>query len=307
MAWIKRNLWFFIGGVVALGLLGAAGFYNYTSWNHNSEMLDTLKEHYDTLKSLSAPEANPGNETVNKIEQAKDQEKQIRAWLDQARTWFAPIAPIPPESPVTGETFSAALHRTIDALQHEAEAAHVQLPPEYGFSFEAERSLVKFSPGSLDALATQLGEVKSIAEVLYGAGVNELDSIQRVHASDDDINGPQSDYIGDQPVTTDQAVMTPYVVTFQSFGPEIARVLTGFAGSHHCFIVKSINVQPGTGSSQSAPMGMQDRFHGRNRMLPPMENPVAAVPGKGGLNTFLKEQLLRVSLEVEIVKLQNKN
>ena len=28
MAWIKRNLFFVIGGILAIGLLGAAGFYD---------------------------------------------------------------------------------------------------------------------------------------------------------------------------------------------------------------------------------------------------------------------------------------
>jgi hypothetical protein len=36
MAWIKRNLFFVIGGILAMGLLGAAGFYNYKGWSHNT-------------------------------------------------------------------------------------------------------------------------------------------------------------------------------------------------------------------------------------------------------------------------------
>ncbi len=316
MAWIKRNLFFFIGGVVALALLGAAGYYNYTNWSRNSDMLDKLKEIYGTLGALNDPAANPGNDKINKIQQAKDQTAQLKDWLDQTAVWFAPIAPIPPSTPaapVSSETYAAALRRTISLMQHEAEAANVVVPPDYGFSFEAERSLVKFSPGSLDGLAVQLGEVKSISEVLFAAGVNELQSIQRVRVSDDDANGPQGDYIGDQSVTNDQVVLTPYVVTIQSFGPEIARIFSGFAGSPHCFIIKSINVQPATGNNNApGPMGLPPgqeprMLRGRGEFLPPMQNPQAPLNEKGGLTTLLKEQLLHVSLEVEIVKLQPKN
>jgi hypothetical protein len=313
MAWIKRNLFFFIGGVVALGLLGAAGYYNYTSWSRNSDMLDKLKEIYGTLTALNDPQSNPGNDKVNKIEMAKDQAKQLRDWLDQSKVWFAPIPPIPPSTtadPVSSETFAAALRRTIDIMQHEAEAANVHiLTPDYGFSFEAERSLVKFSPGSLDLLSVQLGEVKTISEILFAAGVNELDSIQRVHVSNDDANGPQGDYINDPAVTSDQAVLTPYVVSFQSFGPEIARVFAGFAGSPHCFIIKSINVQPTTGNNnQAGPMNMPGQnMRGRGDYMYPQPNQPMVPTGKGGLTTVLKEQLLHVSLEVEIVKLQPKN
>ena len=32
MMWIKRNLFFVVVGILALGLLGAAGFYDYKSW-----------------------------------------------------------------------------------------------------------------------------------------------------------------------------------------------------------------------------------------------------------------------------------
>jgi len=312
MAWIKRNLFFFIGGVVALGLLGAAGYYNYTSWSRNSDMLDKLKEIYGTLSALSDPQSNPGKGNI-KTQEAKEQTKQLNDWLDQSKVWFAPIPPIPassPSNPVTSETFAAALRRTIDVMQHEAEAANVQIPPDYGFSFEAERSLVKFSPGSLDLLAVQLGEVKTISEILFAAGVNELDAVERARVSNDDANGPQGDYLGDQPVTGDQAVLVPYVVNFQSFGPEIARIFAGFAASPHCFIIKSINVQPANGNNnQPGPMNMpvQRIMRGRGEFLPPMQNQEAVPAEKSGLTTVLKEQLLRVSLEVEIVKLQPKN
>ena len=118
------------------------------------------------------------------------------------------------------------------------------LPPKYNFSFEAQRSLVKFAPGSLGALAAQFGEVKTISEILFAAQVNSLDGIQRVRVSDDDANGPQADYFDGHSVTNNLAVLTPYQITFRSFSPEIAQVLAGFASSPHGFIVKSINVQP---------------------------------------------------------------
>ena len=37
--------------------------------------------------------------------------------------------------------------------------------------------------------------------------------------------GLQSDYIDKSPITNDLAIITPYVVTFQCFTPELARVL----------------------------------------------------------------------------------
>jgi hypothetical protein len=154
---------------------------------------------------------------------------------------------------------------------------------------------VKFAPGSLGALAAQLGEVKAISEILFAAGVNQLDGIQRARVSDDDVAGPQTDYLADNSVTNEMAVLTPYTVTFRAFSPEIARTLAGFASSPGGFVVTSLNVQPAGAAMEASP-----------GTPPPVSMPVA-MPGKGGLQTVLQEQLLRATIQVEIVKLPPKN
>ena len=300
MAWIKRNLFFVMGGLVAFGLLGAAGYYNYASWSRNGANQARLKEIYDTITSINSDsKLAPSKE---KTESARAQEAQLQAWLDQARGYFDPIAAIPPasrNSPVPSEeSFTAALGNTISTLQHEAVAANVILPADYAFSFKAESSLVQFAPGSLDLLAGQLGEVKTLSELLFAAGINEYDGIQRLHVSDDDNNGPQTDYIAVLPAANNLADITPYVVTFKSFGPEIARVFTGLAGSPHGFVVKSINIQP---AGASGGMG------GSPPPYAPGQTGGALPAGRGGLVTVLKEQLLRVTMEIDIIKLHSGN
>jgi hypothetical protein len=297
MAWLKRNLFFVIGGILALGLLGAAGFYNYKGWSHNSTAFDKLNEIYGTLRSLTGQKPSPGNDKVDNIVVAREQERQIRDWIRQAADYFQPMAPIPNtgNNAVSSEAFAAALRRTIDQLQREADTASVTLPPKYNFSFEAQRSLVKFDTRSLGALATQFGEVKTISEILFAARVNSLDGIQRVRVSDDDANGPQADYFADHSVTNNLAVLTPYQITFRSFSPEIAQVLAGLASSPHGFIVKSISIQAAGAPAATSPDASA-----------PSPSPASApvvTPGRGGLQTVLNEQLLRVTLVVEVVKL----
>jgi len=301
MAWIKRNLFFVIGGVLALGLLGAAGFYNYKGWSQNAAAFDKLTGIYNTLRELMSKKPSPGNDRVDNIAAAREQEHQVRDWTRQAAGYFQPIAPIPNTgtNAVSSEAFAAALRRTIDQLQHEAEAASVTLPPRYNFSFEAQRSRVNFSSGSLGALAAQFGEVKTISEILFAARVNSLDGIQRVRVSDDDANGPQADYFDGHSVTNNLAVLTPYQITFRSFSPEIAQVLAGFASSPHGFVVKSISIQTAGALAATSPDATAP---------PPSPTPVPTVtPGRGGLQTVLNEQLLRVTLVVEVVKLLPKN
>jgi hypothetical protein len=295
MAWIKRNLFFVIGGMLALGLLGAAGFYNYKGWSHNSAAFNQLNDIYGTLRKLTGQKPSPGNDHINNIEAAKAQEHQMRDWIRQAADYFQPIAPIPnmDAKAVSSQEFAEALRRSIDQLQHEADTASVILPPKYSFSFEAERQLVKFATGSLGALAAQLGEVRTISEILFAAHVNSLDGIQRVRVSDDDAGGPQADYFDDRSVTNNLAVLTPYQITFRSFSPEIAQVLAGFASSPHGFIVKSISVQMAGALAATSP----------EAPAPPPPSVPAVTPGRGGLQTVLNEQLLRVTLVVEVVKL----
>jgi hypothetical protein len=331
MAWIKRNLFLVVGGVIALLALGAAGFYIYKGWDRNSTALTSLTEVVGTLKAATEQKPVPGSGKVDNIAIAREQNKQVQAWIASATGYFQPIPAIP-SGAITSEAFAGALRRTLDQLQKEAESAGVVLPPKYDFSFSAQRPLVKFAPGT-ELLAAQLGEVKAMADILFTARVNALDSIQRVRVTDDDTQGPQSDYIEQRPVTNELAVITPYVVTFRSFTPELSRVMAGFATASNTFIVKSVNVQPAGAASA---LGM---LPGGNPEMAPGMAPGGVPPGgvplmrlpaeggygayaqsaaaqaaaaaaaaaKGGSQTVLKEQLLRVTVEVGLVKLLPKN
>jgi hypothetical protein len=264
----------------------------------------------------------PQQPGTNNTQLAKDQEKQLVAWIASSGQYFKPIPPIPPGAPVSSSAYAEALRQTIDLLQHEADSASVTLPPKYDFSFSAQRSLVRFAPGSLDPLAAQLGEVKTISEILFAARINGLDSIQRVRVSDDDLQGLQSDYIDQRPLTNELAVITPYVITFRGFTPELAKVISGFAASPNPFIVKSVSVQPASGVTSPdltsgatpapfnpyPPPGIEGRYRVPG-LMPNPEQPPSAQPaaGKGGLQVVLKEQLLHITLEVDIVKLLPKS
>jgi hypothetical protein len=296
MGWIKRNLFFVIGLVVALLLLALAVVYDISSLGHNAAAKDQLDAIYATLQNFSQQSPSPGNAQTNNITAANEQTRQLREWIARTGAYFKPIEPVPSgsRSRLNNESFKNALDRTVSQLQHEAAGAGVQLPPDCGFSFAAQRTRVQFAPGSLEPLSVQLGEVKTISEILFAARVNALEGVQRVRVSDDDAAGPQADYIiNDAPVTNDLAVLTPYTVTFRSFSAELSSVLAGFAASPQGLIVKGINVSPaGPASSASATSAA------------PASPPPP--PGRGGLLTVLDEQLLRVTLEIEIVKLSRK-
>lgn len=324
MTWIKRNLFFVVGGFIALGLLGGAVFYIFKSLSRNSTADTSLREVVETLTRLTQQKPSPGNDKINNTKLAQEQDNEVHGWVNTALVAFQPIAPIPSGTVVTSEAYAGALRRTIDQLQRLAENSGVTLPPKYDFSFAAQRPLVKFAGGSLDPLAVQLGEVRAMCEILFATRINNLDGIQRVRVSDDDLTGPQSDYIDERPVTNDLAVITPYVLTFRCFTPELSRVMAGFATASNTFIIKAVNVQPAAAGSE-IPGGMAGmpvmngeqaglgypgrRFAGGEGYPGSPVPPVVAPPlaGKGGLQTVLKEQLLRVTMEIGLVKLSPKS
>lgn len=286
MGWIKRNLFFTIGGVIALALLGGAAYYNFTNWRDDNNELAQVKDAYDKLKNCYSQTPTPSE---TNILTEKLQEQQLRSWIGQARAHFVPIAPIPNpgNGVVTTEAFAGSLRNTIHDMQVAAVDANVELPADYSFSFAAERNLVMFSPGSLNALALHLGEVKAICDVLFDAKVNGIDSIQREVVSDNDAAGPQSDYLAEKTTTVGLATVTPYAITFRCFSGDLGNVLAELASSNHGFIVTGVNVMPAGGVTVPGGVG------------PSPDAP----PPNGQLQTVLDEQLLRVSLGIEVVEL----
>ncbi len=259
MSWIKRNLFFVVGSVLALGLMGAAGWFLYSKYALNNSILVDLNTDYENLRRLNGQNPHPGNDKINNIKAAQDQQKQLRAFIAKLRSHFE----VPPRIPDTNDVpklsdreFSAALSRTIDQLQKQATNSSVILPNDYSFSFQAQKQRVSFAPGSLDALAVQLGEVKAICEVLFHAKINALDSIRRERVSPDDSSGPQTDYLYERSVTNELAVLTPYELTFRCFSTELAGVLTGFGSSPYSLVVKTINVEPQPASTEETTPGV---------------------------------------------------
>jgi hypothetical protein len=339
MDWIKRNLFFVIGSVIALLLLGGAGFYYYSSWKANSEVLAQLHEQYAKLSTLNSMNPHPGRppESDN-IKLAKEQEQQLRTFKEQAQKAFQKIPGIPDSGKVAGEEFVTSLRHTIDQLQKSATNSSIGLPADYGFSFSAQRNQMRFKEGTLDPLAVQLGEVKAICDVLFNARVNALEYIHRERITPEDLAGTTSDYLNQKSVTNELAVLTPYEVKFKCFTAELAATLAGLANSPHGLLVKTMNVEPApaveatpetptpvytpmivptptpelpTRSSRSKDEAMFRQRYGlgpRRGMVPPTPQPVAPVavtpaPVSKALQTVLDEKQVVVTMMLNVVKL----
>jgi hypothetical protein len=247
--WIKRNLYFVLGSLLALALMIGAGFYTYTRWQGNQKSSEELGGAYEELKRLNNLNPHPGDgRKIKNIQMAREQRQELQAFLTNVASRIERIAPIPNSAKVTGAEFASALRLTIAHLQRDATNNSVVLPANYNYSFEAQRQQ-PFLVGNLDALAVQLGEVKAISDVLNQAKINALLSIRRERVSTEDNSGPPTDYLNVTSETNDLAVLTPYEISFQSFSAELAAVVSGFANSPHAILVTSINVGPAVGGA----------------------------------------------------------
>lgn len=275
MDWIKRNLFFVIGAVIALLLLVGAGFYTWSAWQQKAKILEELNQKYADLKNLMNANPHPGSGKVDNIQAAKDQLKQVQGVIGELHRRFEPIPAIPEGGTnVTVQAFAARLARTLYDLQREAtNAGVVLLQPKYEFSFKQQNQAVRFAPGSVGPLAVQLGEVKALSDLLIASRINSLESIQRERVSPDDLVGQQTDYIEKRSETNELAILTPYQITFRSFTPELAQVLCGFANSPHGIIIKSINVEPATASAFEAAVPPPVTYY-----APPVAAPVPTFP-----------------------------
>lgn len=244
MSWIKRNPLFFVGSLIAVLLMGVAGWYLYSKYAENNQILAKLDELYAELGRLNGENPHPGAGQVDNIKTAREQQQQVKTFIDKCRARFERIPAIPDLPKVNGQEFTTALRSTIARMQRDATNASVTLPADYSFSFAVQKPLVKFASGSLEPLSVQLGEVKAICEVLFQAKINSLDNLRRERVSADDATGPQTDYLDQKSITNELAVMTPYELSFRCFSSELAGVLAGFASSPHGIVVRTLNVEP---------------------------------------------------------------
>jgi hypothetical protein len=350
MDWIKRNLVFVIGAVVALVLMGLAGWYCFSGWTNSSEQTVKLTEGYTELKRLKGLSPSPGEGKINNIELAKEQQKEAQAFLAKLGTRLQSIPAMIEGTNIASKDYKVVLQDTISDLQRDATNNSVIVPSKYNFSFEKQAGLMKFADGTLQPLAVQLGEIKVICEVLNEAKVNTLEGIrrERVPGSPDDLAGTPTDYLDMASTTNELSIITPYEVTFRCFTPELANVLAGFARSPYGLLVKAINSEhapasmvadtaapqpvyyaqpavapqpyprPITGEEGGRPGGaFASRYGGAGGpggyrspyaavtpVAAPVAQPIAVSPGsKSGLQVFLKEKELRITMLIHVVKL----
>ena len=283
MNWVKQNLGLVIGGVVALALLGLAGWFLFQQVGVERVANQKLDSEIDELKRLISRDPHPGTEEVDNIKAVSDEQSRVaNLLLDPLEKMFEPY-PIPED--LDTFRFKELLEATIADLQRDARSQGVRLPTggmggnsNYGFSFDDIRPRPNLAPESLLPLASQLMEVKGICEILFSANIHALNGIKRLEIVEEEEEEETStstststttvvstvaslsmgeDYIDGEEISdpTTKAVTTPYQISFQAFSSELSEVLTGFNTADHFFKIKWIVVEESDTSVAKDPYG----------------------------------------------------
>jgi hypothetical protein len=305
MAWIKRNLYFFIGSLVALALIGVGGWYFYVQYSAEAKSATDIAEAYDNLKKLTGQKLGPGAKggKVDNIEAAQEQQKQVQDWIASIRPHFQSAQPIG-----SLENFPTELDDTVVQLQRQAANDGVSVAKDYYFTFQAQKNMLAIPQNVLPELAVRLAEIKAICGILFDSKIGALENIRREALFDGDTNGP--DYLppDQRTVSTNGADVTPYEVTFRCFSGELASVMGGLAASPYCLIVKSLDVEPDAAGMAATEMhtAYGQQFQGVGRFRPagqPDASAMPLAPPRGSRPaTFLNEHPLRVTMLIDVVK-----
>jgi len=248
MDWVKRNLYWVIGGVVAFGLLGFSGYYLYSNLQQEKAIDEELTRQLDEWTNLEKAKPHPDD---GSIAAAKQDLTRIKNLVGNFEKCFASF-----DYPKLTDSleFKKALETTVDQLRRQAKESDVLIQTNYYFSFEAERLPTRYDPASLQPLGERLTEVVELCQVLFKAKVKSLESLQRVSAGKDDT--VQSDLLSSPNQTTNTlAIVTPYQVTFVAFTAQLAGVINGFAQSPQCFLIRSLNITTNASVTGKPPGG----------------------------------------------------
>lgn len=256
MVWLKRNMMLVVGGLVAVILLGASGFFLYSGYQKNGAVSLDLQQAADEFTRLSqrAPSATAAN-----IDAAKIEQDRFAKLVEDYREFFAPVGSY---TNIDSADFKFLLANTLVDLNNLADDQGVKRPRGFAYTFGVQQTNVVFNTKELLPWTYQLLEIRQICEVIYGARVHSLLRILRASTS---TNEAPAVVLRGAKISTNlaaKAVCTPYEVVFQGFSTELAEVLDRFERSPQCFLVKNINIEKGSGgaSAQEQPDAYQSRY-----------------------------------------------
>jgi hypothetical protein len=279
MLWIKRNLFFFLGMVVAVALFGF-GVYNLVDkFSQDTRETEDMEQQLSTLKSFydTPGKAFPSKANINMLQ--GDIQKLQRFSAD-CRPFFAAVKPVQFNSL---PDFKNELVNMIAKLNSEARSAGVLIPTNYSYAFQTQVPKLNISQPAMRTLSLQMAEVQQLCDILFAAKINRLEGVQRARTEDDFGPGAaDADYVAEPIRTTPLGTVYPYRLNFRCFSSELAGVLEGFIKSPYGFVIKTVEVEA-VPLDYVAPVPGYVPPGGRSPnpiFVPPRQRPPFTMPGQ---------------------------
>ena len=321
MAWIKRNLIFVVGLLVAVLLVGGGVFYLLQSMSAADEVSTNLASVNQEYDRLTGRDPYPSSENIKATRAEQD---RIREFQALCRRYFGGPGT---KEVLDDESFKALLETTLYGLDKDADRRGVKLPAgtgnnqHYGFTFSEQKKNLKFPPGSHRAFAIQLLDLEDICHILYESRIHSIVTLKRTAVgTNDPSNSP--DILAGKKVTTNAvigAALYPYEISFQCFSGELAAVLNNFARASNTYVLKTINVERGQleAATQAGTIvqpiqpqlaggmspSMAARYGLRPQMMAPPPAAVAGSPSGRPGEVVLEEKPLRITIGLDVVRL----
>ena len=315
MAWIKRNIPFVIGLVVALAMVGVGIFYLLAQMERASTATADLESSNRKLDEMLAhdPFPEPKNIAAAKAEQVRLQQFQAQA-LGMFQTNYVP-------KDLDSERFQLLLLSTLAELERAAAESGTKLPAaDYSFTFTPQKGNTQIPVGRLGELAAQINDIRALAKYLFSAKIHALSHLKRAGTSTNDYGN--ADILTEKKTLTDPAtgaVLRQYEVQFQSFSGEVGAVLSAFANAPETIVVRALNIQRGnltTEAVTTAFVAPAATFPGGSRMDPALaaryglNRPAAPQPAAAATTPTARpgepvvdEKPVQVTLALDIIKL----
>lgn len=321
MDWIKKNVGFVIGlGIAALSL-GGAVFYVLQAGTAREEARAALEQKNGELDALVKREVYPNKAN---IDAAKKEQETVVKFIGEARTRFGLLEEV---TSLDNGAFKSLLESTIGQLEREASQAGVKLPSDkYAFTFGEQRKQLQLAANSLPSFTRELADIEDICGILFGAKIHSLLGLKRYGVGTNE-GFANPDVISGKKAATNELVgasVYGYEATFQCFSGELGEVIEAFVKSPNCYLVKTLNVEPGSATAADAatatvaasPFGggmggmdpaLASRYGlgARSRYGPSQPQLAASQPTAApkANEPALEEKPLKITLGLEVIKL----
>ena len=240
MGWLKRNLFYVIGGIIALVAIGGAFVFMDGAKQRQQEAMDSLAAYTNTVNRLRNAKPYPSKEAIDK---ANNEAEVLKVFSTEAQKLFEYEKP----RRMRSQDFKVHLINSLVKLRADATNNNIRLPRNFNFTFGHLLPMPNLLQYSIEPLSMHLQDIQEICRILYEARVHTITGIQRVSAYPREPGGAMlmHDVAVRTNLVTDEAVFTstPIRFSFRGFTSELTEVLNLLASDKRFYVARKVEVE----------------------------------------------------------------